>query len=224
MANTARKATLEDAWEIVRELGKAQKETDRQLKESSFELKEAQKETDRQLKETSFELKEAQKETDRQLKVLGESQAETDRQLKKTDTRFNSQWGKLVESLVEGDLLNLFNQKNINVDGTSTRNKRTFNNKQYEFDIIAYNGNEVVVVEIKTTLDTKKVDHFIKKLKDFKKVFSEYANKKIYGAVAYIVTDEKSDIYSERKGLFVIKATGKSSSIVNASEFVPKTF
>ena len=158
MANTAKKATLEDAWEIVRELGTAQKETDRQLKE-----------TDRQLKETSFELKEAQKETDRQLKVLGVSQAETDRQLKKTDTRFNSQWGKLVESLVEGDLLNLFNQKNINVNGTSTRNKRTFNNKQYAFDIIAYNGNEVVVVEITPTLDTKKFDPFIEKLKDLEK-------------------------------------------------------
>ena len=39
MPNAVRKTTLEDAWEIIKELGEAQKETDRQLKETSFELK-----------------------------------------------------------------------------------------------------------------------------------------------------------------------------------------
>ena len=60
MANTAKKVTLEDAWEIVKKLGEAQKETNRQLKE--------------------------------------------------TDRRFNSQWGKLVESLVEGNIVEKFSQ------------------------------------------------------------------------------------------------------------------
>ena len=175
------KATLEDVWVVIKELNEAQKETDRQLRETAL-------------------------------------------QLRRTDRRFNSQWGKLVESLVEGDIVRQFNQKNILVEGTSTRNKKTFKNKQYEFDIIAHNGAEIVVVEVKTTLDTRKVDHFIEKLKEFKIVFPEYASKKLYGAVAYIVSDGGSDRYSERQGLFVIRATGNSSSIVNAEDFRPRIF
>ena len=197
--STVKKATIEDAWEIVIELGKAQQETARQLKESTLELKEAQRETDRQLKET-------------------------DRQLKETDHRFNSQWGKLVESLVEGDITHKFTEWGIEVQGTTQRAKKLLNGKEYEFDIIVHNGAEIIVVEVKTTLDVKKVDHFIGKLTDFKKIFPEYADKKIYGAVAYIVADSGSDKYSENKKLFVLKATGNSSIIVNAQDFRPRAF
>ena len=216
MPMTAKKVTLEDAWEIVKELGEAQKETnrqlkglgtsqeetdrqlketDRQLKESSFELKEVQKETDRQLKETdrqlkesSFELKEAQKETDRQLKGLGTSQKETDRQLKETarqlketDRRFNSQWGKLVESLVEGNIVEKFSERGIPVQGTTQRAKKTLDGKQYEFDVIVHNGDEIIVVEVKTTLDVEKVKHFIEKLKFFKKFSQSMLTRKFMG-------------------------------------------
>ena len=188
MANTAKKATLDDAWEIIRELGEAQKETDRQLKE-----------TDRQLKET-------------------------DRQLKETDRRFNTQWGRLVESLVEGDIVNKFSDWGIQVEGTTQRAKKTFENKQYEFDIIVHNGEEIIAVEVKTVLDVKKVDHFIEKLKMLKKVFPEYTDKRLYGAVAYLRADSESDEYSKSKKLFVIKATGNSSSITNPKEFKPMIF
>ena len=153
----AKKATLEDAWEIITELAKSQKETDRQLKE-----------TDRQLKG----LGKSQGETDRQLKGLGKSQGETDRQLKETarqlketDSRFNSQWGKLVEALVEGNITQRFAERGIQVQGTTQRAKKTLDGKQYEFDIIVHNGNEIIVVEVKTTLDVSKVKHFVEKTK-----------------------------------------------------------
>ena len=57
---------------------------------------------------------------------------------------------------------------------------------EYEFDIIAVNGREVVIVEVKTTLRLRDLDHFTEKLKMFKKVWPEYRDKKIYGAVAYL--------------------------------------
>ena len=143
---------------------------------------------------------------------------------RETDHRFNSQWGKLVESLVEGDITHKFTERGIEVQGTTQRAKKLFNGKEYEFDIIVHNGAEIIVVEVKTTLDVKKVDHFIGKLTDFKKIFPEYADKKIYGAVAYIVADSGSDKYSENKKLFVLKATGNSSIIVNAQDFRPRAF
>ena len=214
------KATLEDVWVTIREGQKEFQKGQKEFRETQKEIQEAQKENGQQIKG----LRQSQAETDRQLKETDRQLKETALQLRRTDRRFNSQWGKLVESLVEGDIVRQFNQKNILVEGTSTRNKKTFKNKQYEFDIIAHNGAEIVVVEVKTTLDTRKVDHFIKKLKEFKIVFPEYASKKLYGAVAYIVSDGGSDRYSERQGLFVIRATGNSSSIVNAENFRPRAF
>ena len=203
MTNAVKKVTLEDAWTVIRELGEAQKETDRQFKE--------------QLKETDRQLKEQLKETDRQLK-------ETDRQIRKTAAHFNTQWGQFVESLVEGDLVRQLNQRHIEVHRTHCNSKTKFNGKDYEFDIIAINNNEVVVVEVKTTLTPEYVKDFIDSLKDFKKISTEYADKKIYGAVAYIRARSKSEIYSQRQGLFVIKATGNSSCIINTPEFSPKEF
>ncbi len=206
---TAKKASLEDTWELLGELISSQKETDRQLKETDRQLKE----TDRQIEK----LGKSQEETDRQLKA-------TDRQLKATDRRFNSQWGKLIESLVEGDIVNKFSERGIKVQGTTQRLKKLFEAKEYEFDIIAHNGDEIVVVEVKTTLDVDKVDHFIEKLKIFKNIYPEYADKKIYGAVAYLVADSASDKYSQNQKLFVIRATGNSSTIVNPPNFEARVF
>ena len=52
----------------------------------------------------------------------------------------------------------------------------------------------------------------------------DYANRAIYGAVAYLKADEAANTYGERQGLFVIRATGSSASITNRADFRPRTF
>ena len=94
----------------------------------------------------------------------------------------------------------------------------------WELDIVAINGKEVVLVEVKTTLKVKDIEHFAKKLKVFTTWRPEYKGKKVYGAVAYLRTDENSAKYAEKQGLFVIRATGSSASIINKKDFKPKTF
>ena len=91
------------------------------------------------------EVAESQKETDRRMQ-------ETDLRLRKLDELFNGQWGKLMESLVEGDLVRLLNQRSIAVDHTITNAKKNYGERRWKFDILAVNGEEVVVVEVKTTL------------------------------------------------------------------------
>ena len=262
------KVTSQDVWKILRETGKkigdlrkSQKETDRQLKESSRQLKESKLETDqqlkeskletdRQLKETDQQLKESKLETDRQLKEtdrqLKESKLETDRQLKETDRRmketdrqmkendlrlkelrelFTGQWGKLMETLVEGDLIKLLKEKEIAVEQTSQNLKGEWEGKKWEIDILAINGREVVVVEVKTTLTLSYVKNFIQKiLKNFTILNPLYKGKTIYGAVAYLKANQGSHTYAEKQGLFVIRATGSSASIINKKGFRPKRF
>jgi hypothetical protein len=156
-------------------------------------------------------------ETDKQFK-------ETDRKIRELDRLFTSQWGKLVESLVEGDLIKLLKEREIQVESIIPRRRGNKAGHNYEFDLIAINGNEMVIVEVKTTLRPQDVDDFHEKLWKAKSFMPEYKDWIIYGAVAFITADSSSDRMAQNMGFFVIKATGSSSSIVNESGFKPKAF
>ena len=149
---------------------------------------------------------------------------ETDKKIKELAALFTSQWGKLVESLVEGDLIKLLNKKGIDVEQTVQRVKGNHKGQNYEYDIIAVNGDEIVVVEVKTTLRPPDVKDFHERLWKAKKYLSRYRDNKIFGAMAFITTYGAAERMAEKLGFFVIKATGSSSSIVNGSDFTPKAF
>ena len=154
--------------------------------------------------------------------MLSEKFKENDKKLKEQKYLFTSQWGNLVESLVKGDIVTLLSQRGINVTDTIERRKGRRDGINYEFDIITINDFEMVIVEVKTTLRSEDIRHFLKKLVQAKDWMPEYADKIVYGAVAFISEDAGSSAMAENNGLFVIKATGDSASIVNADNFVPK--
>ena len=203
-------ATFEQVWRMFQE-------TDKMLSEKFEETDKQFKETDKQFKETDRILTEKFKETREMFK-------DTDKKIKELSKLFTTQWGKLVESLVEGDLVNVLNKWGINVERTLQRVKGNRNGESFEFDIIAVNGEEIVIVEVKTTLRVKDVNWFKEKLFKAKQFMPEYKEKKIYGAVAFITAEGASDRMAENLGLFVIKATGNSSAIVNKNDFKPKAF
>ena len=146
----------------------------------------------------------------------------TDKKLNKLEYLFTSQWGKLIESLVDGDIITLLNQRGIEVTDIMERRSGCRDGMKYEFNIIAIAGNEIVIVEVKTTLRPGDIRDFLKKLKQAKNWMPEYSDKKVYGAVAFLTEDSGTSSLAERKGLFVIRATGDSASIVNRNDFVPK--
>ena len=163
------------------------------------------------------ELTESRKETDRRMQ-------ETDRRLRKLDELFSGQWGKLMEALVEGDLSTLLNRRGIRVDHTVSNPRKEHGARRWEIDILAVNGDQVVVVEVKTTLKVSHVDHLLGLLPEFTELMPEYGSRRIHGAVAYLKADESSARYAERQGLFVIRATGSSAGIVNHEDFTPRRF
>ena len=163
-------------------------------------------------------------ETDKKFQETDRKFQETDRKLRQLENLFVGQWGKLIESLVEGNLAKLLRERGIDVKGTRQRVKSWYNHKEIEVDILAINGKEVVAVEVKTTLRIEDVNEFIEVLKVFKKAFPEYRDKVVYGAVAFLTVNEEADKYAYRKGLFVIKATGESAKILNDKKFKPKSW
>lgn len=167
-------------------------------------------ETDKQMKANSLELKEMSRQTDKKLRQL--------------ENLFVGQWGKLIESLVEGDLVSVLNARGIPVNETTQRLTKIYQGKEIEIDIVAMNGDEVVFVEVKSNLKVEHVDYFLEKLENIKSIFPKFANNTVYGAVAYLRFESEAKLYAIRKGLFAIKATGKSAHIVNDIDFKPRSF
>ncbi len=212
---------IAEIWKLFRETDRKMQKTDRKIEETSKQMKETDRkvqETSKQMKETDRKMQETSKqmkETDRYIKSMS---AETDKMMRKTDQRmrktdqrikelnelFTGQWGKLMESLVEGDLIKLLKERQIPVEATLTNLAGRYNGEETEFDIIAVNGAEIVVVEVKTTLNLRDVKRFVGKLANFKKWRPEYRDKKVYGAVAYLKARGDSKGYAEEQRLFVI--------------------
>ena len=218
------RAILRTVSEEQAELARRQQETERMIQETSRQ----QQETGRLIQETSQQ----QQETDRLLKEQAQQRKQRDKALdKRLDKRINqlkgvftSQWGELVESLVQGDLVTLLQGRDVAVNTIHQRAEGRRNGEHYEFDIVAGNGDEVVVTEVKTTLRSEDVAQFLDKLRRFTVYEPRYRGERIYGAVAYLKADAAVTKYAERQGLYVIRATGDSARIVNARDFKPAVF
>ncbi len=208
----------------MQELRDSQKETDRQMQETDRQIRGLQKKTDRQMQETDRRIMELQKETDRRIMEL---QKATDRQMQETDRRikemvgdFGNRWGKLGENLVKGNLAQRLSERGIKVDKVITNVK----NKHSEFDIIAINGRESVVVEVKATLDPSDVDEFQEDMRHFKEWWPEFKRKRVYGAMAFLMRANRlADSMARKRGFFVIEAVG-DVVIQNRKNFKPRVF
>ena len=153
-----------------------------------------------------------------------ETDRKLDKRFKELKELFFSQWGCLVERLAENDLVRIFEKRGIKIEQTSQRLKGSHKGQNYEFDIIALNGSEVVVVEVKTALKPEHIRRFVDKMDSFKTWVKRYAPNTVYGAVAFLQADAGAEQMAEKKGLFVIRATGDSAAIVNKADFVPRAF
>lgn len=157
------------------------------------------------------------------------SQKETGKQPKKTGSRFKSPRGRMVALLVDGRLPMLLHALGIEVRHTLPNTQASFVKddggvQQKWFDIVAGNESETVVVEVATQLTPDKVSRFLSEMEDFKRYFPFFRHKTVYGAVAYLSTEPEAKLYAERQGLYVVRVTGDSTSIVNAAGFRPKAF
>jgi len=222
----------DEIWSLIKETQKNIKELRAGYKEFQVGMKElrvSQKETDRGMKE----LQAGQKEFQASQKETGDQIKEMSKEIKKAQNLFTTQWGRLMESLVEGDLVRLLKEKGVEIERTSANEKGLMSyidekgqeqQEECEIDIIAKNGREIVAVEVKTNLTVRGVRRFLDVLKRLTRMLPEYRDKKVYGAVAWLRSESGAHLFAERQGLFVIRATGDSASIINKESFKPKAF
>ena len=173
---------------------------------------------------------EMQRNTSRGLDRLEAEGERLQKSINEASGKFDNQWGRFMEALVETDLPRALKTRGIDVWRTQPRLKfidPRDRERRGEFDVVAYNGLQVVPTEAKTTLRVRHIKHFIENLRDFKVFFPEYKDKTVHGAVAYMGAAKGAEQYAVEQGLFIIKAPStktKITSIRNIKSFKPKKF
>ena len=177
------------------------------------------------MRELRRRLDESQRRAERDMEDLRERQRQTDAQLRRSELLFTGHWGKLVESLVEGDLARLLRERGVDVAMVASRIELALDPRRREIDLLAANGEDVVAVEVKTTMKVADVRRFVELLDQVRELLpSSFRRLRIYGGMAYLRAEEGAARFAERQGLYVIRATGNSASIINAPGFRPRAF
>ena len=166
----------------------AKREEEQRLEAAKAAKREEKRRLEAAKREEKRRLEAAKREEERRLeaaKLEKERKAELDqitkemrRRTNKLDELFTSQWGKLVEALVDGKVVEILNERQIKVEQTSQRCEGVYDGKTQEIDILAINGEEIVAIEVKTTLRPEDVGAFEDKLKVLKLWMRHYADKK----------------------------------------------
>ncbi len=202
MSRSSKNPTVAEAWKLVRETQKNIKEIsdlhNKLAKKSAKDIAEwraSSQRTERQVEKTAKTLD----------KYMGDS---------------GNQWGRLGENLVKGNLAKRLKERGFEVDRVMTRIKRA----DTEFDIVAINGRDVVVVEVRASLDPSDVKEFEQNIKKFKTYWPEFKGKTIYGAVAFLIkSNRQADILARKRGFLVIEAVG-DVFVQNRKNFKPRIF
>ncbi len=210
--------SLEESFrQDLKEIVVIQKESEEERKKWSKEWKERHAKWDKGM----AELRASQRETDEQIKQTKREMEKTDKKLREFIGEFGHRWGKLGENLVKGALVEKLREKGVKKINRVVENAKK---GDLEYDIIAVNGKEVVIVEVKATLRPPDVYKFMENIKKFKTHWPEYKDKVVYGSIAYLLkANKKAEKVAEEEGFFVVEAVG-DVIIKNKKSFKPKVF
>ena len=212
--------TLEEVWDLFKQVAQSQQKNDRLLQETDLQLQE----TERLMREQSQETDRRFQETDRRFQASVTENEKILQRLSRQIGDLGGTWGLFVENLVAPACETLFLERGIPVHQVSQRIKKRKEGETLEIDILFLNQEHTLVVEVKSRLSVADVQEFITDLQRFRHFFPEYAQNQLYGSVAGIVIDEGADRYAYRQGLFVLAQSGETIALLNNDEFQPKAW
>jgi hypothetical protein len=211
--------------EQIKEAEQRKIENDLRFKETERLLKEQGLETDRRIREVSQEIQAVSLKVNKEISKVSKEISKVSKEISKVNKQIGDlggKWGRFVENMVAPACETLFLKKGIPVHQVAQRLKRHLAEKTLEIDVLVTNEAHVLVVEVKSTLGVTDVKEFIEDLSQFRLFFPEYAQKKIYGAIAGIEIEKGVAKFVYRQGLFVLTQSGETVTILNNDNFQPK--
>jgi hypothetical protein len=173
-------------------------------------------------------------ETDTKFQETDKKFQQTDKKMQETDRKIDK-LARLYGGVSENsrDVAEEFFRKGLEArqalfgipyDQVARLEKKT-RKLQGEYDIVLYNGDYMIVIEVKYKVHPNDVEDFVhRKLPAFKPLFPEYADKKIIGGVAAMAVSGHSYELAGKNGLLVLTKSGESISVMNPKDFVLKEF
>lgn len=95
-----------------------------------------------------------------------------------------------------------------------------------EYDIVAVNGDAVLVIEVKNKLQKRMIDRFVdKKLPKFPEIFPEFRGRRLFGGIGALVVKDDVGRYAEKEGLYLLTQTSEGgAALINRKTFRAKEF
>ena len=153
------------------------------LAKSSAEFDQRIRENNEQIRKSREEFNKSMAEVNRNLGGIGNTQ------------------GEIAEDLFRRNTKAALNEYGIPIDQVH-HNLRATGGREY--DIVAVNANQAVVIEIKTKLKAKDVEKFLQtQLPQFKSAFPEFRHYAVYGGMGALVISKEQELELCGLGLFV---------------------
>ena len=193
--------TWEELKQMVKDNWEQMQETDRQMQETDRRMQE----TDRQMQETKMMVDKMV----RGIEELRESRRKTDERIRELADQFTSTTGHITEGIMHPAAIRVFQEAGYNINRYYRNLKRKNKQKQTEMevDLLMLDDTLVIAVEIKTDCRKKDIDHFLRQMPKFKRLFPEYRDKEVLAAVAALNYDKDAANYAHEQGLLVISTT-----------------
>lgn len=184
----------------LNDITKQSKETDKKFRETEKLLSQKFQETDKQFKETNRRWKEIQEE----LGGMGKSN------------------GLMAEDFFYSVLEKTMQVANLRFDYIDRNMRRKRKNTEAEYDIVLYNKYKVLIVEVKYNFKMQKLhDFYANSLKKFRKLYPEYSEYKIYGAIAAFTFEKDVIKEAQNYGFYILTQANDKMKIVNPKDFAP---
>jgi len=193
---SAQQLTYEGVLEMIRDISRA-------VKEQGAEFDRRMKETERQMQETDLRIKRTNEEVG----------------------NITGSMGRVIEHMVAGDnIIGKFKNLGYKI-GDYSRNKKFGRDlpeeldAKGEIDLFLENGDIAILIEVKTTLQTKDVHKLMRTLERFRRSADYKKDKRRFiGAIAGAVVEDDAMRFAHENGLYTIVQSGEAVEIVPVPE------
>jgi len=133
-------------------------------------------------------------------------------------------WGRFAEEQVKPHAINLFQRWGMNIHEYAEHTTFKLAEKAYvEVDMLLFNEDTVVILEIKNTLRQRDVEKHLERMQKLSEHHSSILkNKSLYGAIAGNRITPEVENFAIQEGFFVIKPMSENVGISNELDFEPK--
>lgn len=193
-------------------------ERDKLLSQSFIKVNQAIAEVSQEISKSSEEHSRISKENARE---LAKSQKAFSNQM----AEFGDTLSRFAEEQVKADLVNKFEKWGIPVKSYTTHFVQTDESGDfvYEIDILIYDTDFVIAMEVKNQVKKDHIDAHLERLEKIQKYpIPGTKGKIVLGGIATMIVGQGLDKYAESQGLFFLKPSGDTIKIANKKTFKPR--